>query len=108
MYGIYFDTDKSTIKPESEPTFKEIVKLLKDNSELNIYVVGHTDMTGTYSHNMKLSKDRAAAVVEELKAKYKISKNRLTADGVGPLAPAASNKTESGRKKKRRVKLVGK
>jgi outer membrane protein OmpA-like peptidoglycan-associated protein len=107
IYGIYFDTDKSTLKPESEPTFKEIVKLLNDNPDLNIFVVGHTDMTGTFSHNLKLSKDRAAAVVEELTNKYKVSKKRLTADGVGPLAPAAANINEEGRKKNRRVELVG-
>lgn len=108
LYGIYFDTDKAIIKPESEPTFKEIVKLLSSNPSLNVYVVGHTDMTGSFSHNLKLSKDRAAAVVKELTTKYKISKNRLTADGVGPLAPAASNSNAKGREKNRRVELVGK
>jgi OmpA-OmpF porin, OOP family len=108
LYGIYFDTNKATLKPESEPTFKEIVTLLEDNPKLNIYVVGHTDMTGSLKHNMSLSDARAKSVINELTGKYDISKNRLTAKGVGPLCPVTTNKNESGRKMNRRVELVGK
>ena len=43
LYGIYFDTGKADVKPESEATLKEIVKLLKDDANLKLYVVGHTD-----------------------------------------------------------------
>ena len=108
LYGIYFDTDKATLKPESEPTFNEIVTLLNDNPKLNIYVVGHTDMTGSFAHNMSLSDARANSVVSELITEYKINKTRLRAKGVGPLSPVATNKNEAGRKKNRRVELVGK
>jgi outer membrane protein OmpA-like peptidoglycan-associated protein len=106
FYGIYFDTDKSTLQPASAPTLTEIAKYLKENAAVNVFIVGHTDNTGDYSHNVQLSKERAAAVVNELVSKYAISKTRLTAEGVGPLAPTAGNTAEEGRKKNRRVELV--
>ncbi|MBZ0179769.1 MAG: OmpA family protein [Melioribacteraceae bacterium] len=106
LYGIYFDTDKTDIKPESESTLKEIIKLLESDKNLKLYVVGHTDMKGGFDHNMDLSKRRAASVVKELTSKYGIAANRLSSNGVGPLAPVSSNETESGRKLNRRVELV--
>lgn len=108
LYGIFFDHDKATIKPESDPTFKEVNSLLANNPKLNLYVVGHTDMTGIFSHNMKLSSDRANTVVKELITKYKIKSKRLTPQGVGPLAPVSTNVNEVGRKNNRRVELVSK
>ena len=108
VYGIYFDTGKSTIKPSSTPAFKEIKRLLKLDPKLNIYVIGHTDMVGTISSNMQLSESRASAVVKELVTKYKINKNRLTPKGTGPLCPVASNKSKEGKAKNRRVELVEK
>jgi len=106
VYGIHFDFNKATVKPESEPTLKEIAKLLKQNAKLNLYVVGHTDSVGKISYNMKLSQTRAEAVVKALVTKYGVSPNRLSPYGVGPLAPVSSNKTEEGRALNRRVELV--
>jgi outer membrane protein OmpA-like peptidoglycan-associated protein len=106
VYGIYFDFDKADIKPESEPTIKEIAKLLQQNQNLKLYVVGHTDNVGNIDYNMRLSKARADAVVKELTTKYQISPARLSAYGVASLAPVASNRTEDGRAKNRRVELV--
>lgn len=106
VYGIYFEIDKSDIKPESEPALKEIAKLLKSNPGLNLFVVGHTDSTGEFAHNMKLSEARSNAVMNELISKHSIAAARLKAYGVGPLSPVASNKTEEGRAKNRRVELV--
>jgi OOP family OmpA-OmpF porin len=106
VYGIYFDFDKANIKPESEPAIKEIAKLIQENKGLKIYVVGHTDNVGTIDYNMKLSKARADAVMKELITKYNISAQRLKAYGIGSLAPVASNKTDEGRAKNRRVELV--
>lgn len=106
LYGIYFDTDKATVKPESEPTLKEIAKFLKENPAMKIYVVGHTDSTGDFSHNEKLSEARAQSVVKELTGKYGIAASRLKGYGVGPLAPVASNSTNEGKAKNRRVELV--
>jgi len=106
IYGIYFDTDSYKIKPESEPTLKAIAELLKTKSNLNVYVVGHTDMTGDFDYNMKLSENRAKAVVDALVKDYGISAKRLIAKGDGPLAPVSTNKTEEGRQLNRRVELV--
>jgi outer membrane protein OmpA-like peptidoglycan-associated protein len=106
VYGIYFDSGKSAIKPESEPALAEIAKLLKNDAALKLNVVGHTDNDGTLETNMKLSEARAAAVVQALVAKYGISSARLKAFGVGPLAPVASNDTPDGKAKNRRVELV--
>ena len=106
IYGIYFDTGKSELKPESEATLTEISKLLAANTPLKLHVVGHTDNVGGFASNMTLSKQRADAVVAALVSKYRVSAARLHAAGVGPLAPVASNKTEDGRAKNRRVELV--
>ncbi len=106
IYGIYFDTGKAEVKPESEGTLKEIGKLLQQDANLKLYVVGHTDNVGTLASNMDLSKRRAASVVQALTAKYGVAAARLSAQGDGPTAPVASNKTEEGRAKNRRVELV--
>ena len=108
LYGIYFDFDKSDVKPESDPTLKEISKLLSENPKLKLYVVGHTDNVGDFSYNMKLSQARADAVVKMLSSKYNVNKNRLTPAGVGPLAPVTTNDTEEGKAKNRRVELIKK
>lgn len=106
IYGIYFDFDKADIKPESEPAIKEIAKVLDENPKLKVHIVGHTDNVGKLDYNIELSKRRAEAVVRELLVKYKISKDRLRAFGVGSLCPVATNDTEDGRAKNRRVEVV--
>jgi outer membrane protein OmpA-like peptidoglycan-associated protein len=106
IYGIYFDTGQSVIKPESEAALEQIAKLLKGDNSLKVNVVGHTDNVGGIDSNMKLSQARADAVVMALTSKYGIVSTRLKAYGVGPLAPVASNKTDEGRAKNRRVELV--
>ena len=106
VYGIYFDTNSSSLKPESEPTLKAISELLKMKSKLNIYVIGHTDITGDLKRNMELSEKRAKAVVDALVKDYGISAKRLTGKGVGPLCPVSTNKTEEGKQLNRRVELV--
>lgn len=106
VYGIYFDTGKAEIKPQSEESLKEIAKLLQTNPQLKLFVVGHTDNVGNIEYNMKLSKERADAVVKTLLAEHSIEASRLRAFGVGPLAPVSSNMTEEGRALNRRVELV--
>jgi len=106
VYGIHFDTGKAELKPESEPVLEEIAKLLKNNSGLKLYVVGHTDNVGEFKNNMLLSEQRAKAVLKELVSKYTVNENQLKAYGNGPLAPVASNKDKAGRAKNRRVELV--
>lgn len=106
IYGVYFDFNKSEVKPESEPALSEIAKLLTSNPSLKVFVVGHTDNVGGVDYNMKLSQARADAVVNALTSKHKISAQRLKSYGVGQMAPVAPNKTEEGRAKNRRVELV--
>jgi outer membrane protein OmpA-like peptidoglycan-associated protein len=108
VYGIYFDTGKAVVKDESKPTLAEMAKLLKGHPTLNVYIVGHTDSTGSYQANVRLSRQRASAVVRALVSKYGVPSSRLQAAGVGPLSPAASNRGEAGRAKNRRVELVEK
>jgi OmpA-OmpF porin, OOP family len=104
--GIFFDTDKAELKPESKPALDEIAKLLKDDPGLRIYVVGHTDNQGNLAHNLDLSKARAASVAKALESQYGIAAPRLASYGDGPYAPVASNESEDGRAKNRRVELV--
>ncbi len=107
VYGIYFDFDQAVVKPESDPVLDDIAWILKEeDSHLKLYVVGHTDMIGNFDYNMKLSQQRANAVVSILIHRYGIPTYRLKAYGVGPLAPVDSNETIEGRAKNRRVELV--
>lgn len=106
IYGILFDTGKSELKPESGPALIEIAKLLKESPALKVYVVGHTDMVADLATNVKLSQARAQSVVNALVSQHGIAGARLIAYGDGPYAPVASNKTEEGRAKNRRVELV--
>lgn len=104
--GILFDHDKATLKAESKPALDAIAKFLADNPALKAYIVGHTDGTGEFAHNLQLSRDRAVAVVAALVKDYHIPSARLTAHGVGPLSPARTNKNEDGRTQNRRVEMV--
>ena len=106
IYGIYFDFGRAEIKPESKPTLREIARFLRENPEIKLYVVGHTDNVGSLEYNMELSLKRAKAVIEALVKDYAIERERLRAFGVGFLAPVASNETEEGKAKNRRVELV--
>lgn len=106
LYGIYFDTDKAVIKPESKPTLDEMAKLLRGQPTLEVVIVGHTDSQGGYDYNMTLSRRRAEAVAAALTRDYGIAASRLRTAGVGYLAPVGSNATEEGRALNRRVELV--
>lgn len=108
VYGIDFEHDSFNLKPESEPMFKAIAEMLKANDSLNVYVVGHTDMTGELEYNIQLSEKRAEAVVKALVNEYGIEASRLEAKGVGPLCPVSVNQTSEGRKLNRRIELVEK
>jgi len=105
IYGIYFDTGSAVIKPESEPSLVEMVKLLKNRPTLKVYVVGHTDNVGSLELNLKLSADRADAVVKALVGRG-IAASRLKAAGVASYCPIGSNASEQGRAQNRRVELV--
>lgn len=104
--GIYFETGKSELKPESATAIAEVAKLLKGDANLKLYVVGHTDNVGALEGNMKLSQSRAQSVVQALAKTHGIEAARIKAYGDGPYAPVASNDAEEGRAKNRRVELV--
>lgn len=107
VYGIYFEPAKADLKgAESEPALAEVVKLLQNHTELKLYVVGHTDNAGSLDAGLKLSKERADAVLKALVAKYKAAAGRLLACGIGPLSPVTSNLTDEGRLLNQRVELV--
>ena len=106
LYGIYFDTDKAVIRPESRPTLEQIAKLLASQVALNVFIVGHTDSQGPYTYNLDLSRRRAEAIAAELVKTYHIGAPRLQTAGVAHLAPVGSNASEAGRALNRRVELV--
>jgi len=105
LYGIYFDTDQTAIKPASDKTLGEVATLLKIDRSLKLEIGGHTDSSGDKNHNLKLSQDRAASVVAALTKTYGADATRLHAQGYGGGKPIASNATEDGRAKNRRVEL---
>lgn len=106
IYGVYFDTGKAEVKPESKPQLAEMGKYLQENLDKKVFIVGHTDNQGNFTANMKLSVDRAKAVVTALSKEYSIDANRLSAQGVANLSPVESNKDEGGKAKNRRVEMV--
>lgn len=104
--GILFDTDRATLKPESDAAIAEVAGLLKSRPDLKLFVVGHTDLSGALAHNLQLSAARAEAVATALVSAHGIARDRLESHGVGPLAPVASNAHEAGRALNRRVEIV--
>ncbi len=101
---VYFDFDKSTLKPESEPALKELWKQLLANPKMKIEIAGHTDNKGSDEYNLRLSQQRADAVIAWL-MNHSVDKNRLLAKGYGETAPVASNDTEDGCAKNRRTEV---
>lgn len=105
IYGINFDIDKDNLKLGAEKVLIEMVKLMKNNPELKIEIQGHTDNKGSVKHNLNLSKRRAATVKMFLLT-YGIDSSRIIPKGYGIEKPVATNDTEEGRAKNRRVELV--
>lgn len=105
LNNIYFDTDKSTLKEESLPELKKLVKLLKQNPEISILIEGHTDNVGLDDYNLELSEKRAKSV-EEFLILNGISKNRLSHIGRGSKYPVSDNSSEKGRSLNRRTTII--
>jgi len=108
IYGVLFDSGSAVVKPDSADTLATIVQYLQENPDKSFYVVGHTDDQGDFASNLALSRARAEATVEVLIEQLPEAKDRLQADGVGPLAPVATNTGTDGRSLNRRVEFVSK
>ncbi len=105
-YGIYFDSGKDVVKPESYGSVKEIATVLKENPDVKIRIVGHTDSDGDDALNLDLSKRRAAAVKGFLEKEFGIAAERIQTDGMGEKEPVASNDTPENKAKNRRVEFI--
>ncbi len=102
--GIHFDLDKDTIKKSSSSRLDRVAEVLNRYPDVRVEITGHTDSTGSYSHNMDLSRRRAEAVKVYLVAKG-VSTSRIVTRGAGPSEPVASNKSKDGRAKNRRIEF---
>lgn len=105
-YGIYFDVNKDVVKPESYGTLKGIADILKENGDLKVKIVGHTDSDGADAANMDLSKRRGASVKDALIKDFGIDASRLQSDGMGETQPIAPNDTPVNKALNRRVELI--
>lgn len=107
-YGIYFDVNSDKVKPESYGALNEIAKVLKENADVKIQIVGHTDSDGADAANLDLSKRRAASVKNELNRNFGIDASRMETDGKGEGQSIAANDTPSNKALNRRVEFIKK
>lgn len=105
LHGLHFATDSASLLAESEAALTVITDYLKNHPTQHFYVVGHTDNSGSHSHNMQLSKARANSVLQAL-IKQGINAERLLAEGVGAMSPQQHNASSDGKAANRRVELV--
>lgn len=105
LNNLYFDSDKAVVRGESRAALNELAKFMKDNPNLTLTLIGHTDNTNTANYNMKLSENRVKAVKKEL-VNRGVSANRITTIGKGQTEPVAENTTEEGKQQNRRVEMV--
>ncbi len=104
--GIKFDTGSDKIKPESYGVLKDISNVLKENADVKVKIVGHTDTDGNAEKNLDLSKRRAASVKASLSGEFGIDDSRMTTDGKGQTEPCDVNTTVEGKANNRRVEFI--
>lgn len=104
LKNVFFDTDKSTLRPESRDELDKVADFMKLNSTIKVEFSGHTDDRGSDTHNEKLSDDRAIAVVEYL-VNHGVERERMVPKGYGETKPIATNETEEGRQLNRRTEM---
>jgi len=105
-YGIYFDSGKDVVKAESYGALNDIAKVLKENPDVKIKVVGHTDSDGDDASNQDLSKRRAANVKNALVKDFAIDASRIETDGMGESQPIGPNDNPENKAKNRRVEFI--
>lgn len=103
--NIYFDFNKTAIKPVSRPVLQNVIDYMNKNPEVKMEIQGHADIIGTQGYNLRLSEARAQAVKKYLVSKG-ISADRLTTKGFGISRPVGPNKTKAGRAKNRRIEFM--
>jgi outer membrane protein OmpA-like peptidoglycan-associated protein len=104
LHHIYFDFDKSSLKPESESELRQLVKLINTYPDKTYTITGHTDNVGNEEYNRILSRQRAETIVNYL-IQHGINPNILKYQGMGSSEPIESNSTEWGRSKNRRIEV---
>ncbi len=104
--GILFDVNSDKIKPESYGTLKEIAKVLSENADVKVRIIGHTDSDGSDESNLDLSKRRSASVKNSLSSEFGIDAARMETDGKGESEPSVDNNTPEGKANNRRVEFI--
>ena len=104
--AILFEFDRADILPDSAAALATVAQLMSERPGLKLLVVGHTDGVGSFDYNLRLSVERAQAVVVWLQERHGIGADRLRPAGAGPMSPITTNRTEAGRAQNRRVELV--
>ena len=107
-HGILFDVNSANIKAESYGTLKEIANVLKENADVKVKIVGHTDSDGDENKNLDLSKRRAESVKNTLTKEFGINESRMETDGMGETKPVSKNDTPAGKANNRRVEFIKK
>jgi OOP family OmpA-OmpF porin len=105
-HGILFDVNSANIKPQSYGSLKEMANVLKENADIKVKIVGHTDADGKDDANLDLSKRRAAAVKAMLAKEFGIDESRMETDGKGESEPIDKNDNPAGKANNRRVEFI--
>lgn len=106
LEGLAFESGKAALADPDAPALVALAAWLKANPGRSVTLVGHTDASGSLAANVTLSRQRAATVRQVLIDRYGLPAAQVSAEGVGPLAPRASNDTDQGRAQNRRVEAV--
>ena len=102
---VLFAFNRSDLTPEAQATVREIADVIKGSSNRHISIEGHTDAIGSIEYNRRLSESRARAVYSEIEANN-VPARRLSTRGFGESKPIASNQTDQGRRRNRRVEVI--
>jgi outer membrane protein OmpA-like peptidoglycan-associated protein len=104
LNNIFFDFDKTTLRPESIPQLDRVVKFMRDNPTVSVEIGGHTDSKGSDEYNINLSQGRAESVVNYV-IEQGVDYSRIIAKGYGESLPVDTNSTDEGRQSNRRVEF---
>lgn len=102
---VLFEVDKARLKSGATRSLEQLAQALRDDPDAHVSIEGHTDSTGSREHNMELSRDRAQSVESYLVSRG-VNPAHITARGLGPDYPVATNKTSAGRQQNRRVEVI--